>query len=187
MATTSIIVELLIVGFFTSVWMFLLCLRLSLFDLDSARQFASAVEPTPALLVATAVFYQVGLLMNSISHRITRNFAQLKFRNEIIPDTDYEIVRATVYQKGSDETVKGLGLYLTFVRLSRAGIINFLLIALSMFLFGGKVALAGVIPLIISGVSLFVWRGVFRQYYRRMGFAYQIITNQTAGQPQKTS
>jgi hypothetical protein len=175
MATTSIIVEILIVGFFVCIWIFLFCLRASLVDLESVKDLSSKIDPTAAVLVVAIVSYQLGIIMNTFSYHLTKRFTKQKYREEIAPGTDYHMVWATVKQKGSEEMVRTLSLYLSFVRLTRAGIISFPLIAIGMFSFGGRIALAGFIPLLVSIGCFIAWREAYRVYYQRMGFAYQVI------------
>lgn len=175
MATTSIIVEILIVGFFVCIWIFLFCLRVSLFDLESVKDFSSKIDPAATVLLIAVLSYQLGIIMNTFSYHLTKRFAQRKYREEIAPGIDYHLVWATVRQKASEEMVRTLSLYLSFVRLTRAGVISFPLIAVGMFSFGGRIALAGFIPLLVSIGCFFAWREAYRVYYQRMGFAYQVI------------
>jgi hypothetical protein len=81
-----------------------------------------------------------------------------------------------VRQEGSEEMSRTIALHLSVVRLTRAGIINFSLIAMAMFSFGGKMALAAIIPLFIFLLSIIGWRGAYRGYYRRMAYAYHQIS-----------
>jgi hypothetical protein len=175
MATTTIIVEILIVGFFTGVWILLFCLRVSLFQFQSVTDLVSKMDSAVAVLVLAFTSYQLGVLMNTVSYRLTKRLAEQKYRNEIVPNTSYERVWATVRQNASEELAKSLYLYLSVVRLTRAGIINFPLIAAGMFSFGGKAALSGFIPLLLSLGCFVAWRGAYRLYYQRMGIAYQVI------------
>ena len=87
--------------------------------------------------------------MNTLSYKITDKFADKKFRDQIILGEVYENVKSTVWQKGSAEIVKSLELSLAFVRLARAGMINFLLIAIALFSFGRSFAWLGIISLLI--------------------------------------
>ena len=134
MSTTSVIVEMLIIGFFTAVWLFLFCLRLSFIDFQSVKSFVSQIGAwsTPLLFISAALFYQLGLLMNSISHKIVKRLLANEFsykfmqklvtreiRDQIVPSKVYEKVKATVWQKGSAEVIKNLESYLTFSNVSR--------------------------------------------------------------------
>jgi hypothetical protein len=176
MATTSVIVEIFIIGFFASVWIFLFCVRFSLLDPESLRQLAGKFEPSTQILIASALFYQLGVLMNRISHRVTKHFAQTEYRNEIIPNVVYEQIKAKVQQDGSEEVSKSLTLNLSFVRLTRAGFINFLLIAVGLILVPNQVKISWLVPLFISLLSFLAWRGIYRGHYRRVAYAYNVLT-----------
>lgn len=76
----------------------------------------------------------------------------------------------------SDELNRILTLHLSVVRLTRAGIINFGLISMGMFSFGGTLAIAGIIPLFVALLSIVGWRRARRRYYGRVAYAYHEIT-----------
>jgi hypothetical protein len=147
--TTSIIAELLIIGFFNIIWILLFSVRLSLVDIDSLKHLAASVQSTPALMVIAALSYQLGVVMNGISHKLTKRFGQSQYRSQISRDVPYESIKMKVRQDGSDEMNRTLNVHLSVVRLTRAGIINFFLISIAMFSFGGKIALAGIVILFI--------------------------------------
>lgn len=182
MSTTAVIVEILIIGIFTAIWVFFLCLRLSLFDLQSFKDFASSSGnwATPLTFIAGAVFYYLGLIMNILGFRITKKYSEKLFEGQNVTGKDYDYVRLTVYHKGSEELVSDLKFYLTIVRLARAGIINFLLIAIVMFSFGGIIAIAGILSLLFSVSCLYLWRTMSDTYYSRIRVAYKIITENNA-------
>jgi hypothetical protein len=113
--------------------------------------------------------------MNTFSYKITERFAEKEFRDQIVPGKVYENVKSTVWQKGSAEIIKNLELNLSFVRLARSGIINFLFISIASFSFGSSLAWLGVISLLIFIGCIPLWRGTYRFYYKRMGFAYEAI------------
>lgn len=177
MSTTTIIVEVLIIGFFAAVWLFLACVRFSLFEITSVKSFLAQAGPwsTSLFFIAAIVLYQLGLLMNLVSHKLTKPFGEKPLRDQIISGKDYEIVRATVFQKGSSEILRDIVLYLSFVRIARSGILNFLLIALVLISFGGRAIPFGLIALLVSFGCVPLWRSMFRTYYRRMGFAYSVV------------
>ena len=178
MSTTTIIVEVLIIGFFTAVWLLLACLRFSLIEIVSVKSFLSQTGPwsTSLFFIAAIVLYQLGLLMNLVSHKLTKPFGQKPLRDQIVSGKDYEIVRATVFQKGSSEILRDIVLYLSFVRIARSGILNFLLIGLVLVSFGGRATPFGLIALLVSFGCIPLWRSMFRTYYRRMGFAYCVVS-----------
>ena len=177
MTTTTIIVEMLMIGFFAGIWVILACLRFSLVEVVSIKAFLSQAGPwsTSLFFVAAIVLYQFGLLMNLISHKLTRPFGQKSLRDNIVPGKSYEFVRATVFQRGSDEIMRDIVLYLSFVRIARAGIVNFFLIAVLLFSFGARARPFAMIALSLSIGCMPLWRSMFRTYYRRIGFAYSVV------------
>jgi hypothetical protein len=176
MATTSVIVEIFIIGFFASIWIFLFCLRFSLLDEESLRQLAGRFEPSTQLLIASALFYHLGILMNMISYRVTRYLAPDEYRNKLIKNIVYENIKAKVQQDGSEEVGKSFTLGLSFVRLTRAGIVNFFLISVGLLLERNKFKISWLVPLAISILSFLAWRGAYRAYYKRVAYAYRVLT-----------
>jgi hypothetical protein len=176
MATTSIIVELLIIGFFTVVWIAIWSVRFSLIDIELLRHLSSSIQSTPGLLFITALSYQLGVVMNGISHKIMMRLGRSEYRDQIDPGVPYDVVNIKVRQCASEDLVRILALHLSVMRLTRAGIINFALISLGMFSFGGRTALAGFVPLFVALMSAIGWRRAYRRYYGRMAHAYQEIT-----------
>jgi hypothetical protein len=178
METTSIIVELLIIGFFTLVWMLLFCVRVSLIDIKNLEQLLPFLQSTSGFLVMSGLSYQLGLVMNGISHRLTKRIGQTKFRNGIAPGKSYEVIKTKVHQLASEEMNRTLTLHLSFVRLTRAGMINFALIAILLFTFPWRIAVIGLVSLFISLLSFIGWRGAYRDYYRRIAYAYQEVSKE---------
>ncbi|MDQ1639007.1 MAG: hypothetical protein QOF62_2346 [Pyrinomonadaceae bacterium] len=176
MATTSIIVELLIIGFFTIVWISLWSVRLAIIDLESLKGLIDIAKSTPGLMFITALSYQLGVVMNGISYRVTRRIAQSKYRDQIDPPFTYEDIIMKVRQNASEEVNRALTMHLSVVRLTRAGMVNFSMIAVPMFLLGGKIALAGIVPLFIAGLSAIGWRRAYRGFYSRVAYGYHEVT-----------
>jgi hypothetical protein len=81
MSTITIIVEVLIIGFFAAVWLLLSCLRFSLIEIASVESFLSQAGPwsTSLFFIAAIVLYQLGLLMNLISHKLTKPFVRKRY------------------------------------------------------------------------------------------------------------
>jgi len=178
MTTTSIIVELLIIGFFTLVWLFLFCIRVSIVDVQTLEKILLFLQSTAGFLIVSGLSYHLGLVMNSISHQITKRFSQTKFRDEIAPGKNYEVIKTKVRQEASDEMNRTLTMHLSFVRLTRAGIINFGLITIILFTFPWRIAVMGLISLFICILSFLGWRKAYRGYYKRIAYAYHVISGE---------
>jgi hypothetical protein len=124
-------------------------------------------------------------MMNKVSYKIMRGLATREIRDQIIPGKVYENVKATVWQKGSTDIIRNLESYLSFVRLARAGIINFLLITIALFTFGKRYALLGTISLIMFIGCIPLWSSMYNLYYKRMKFAYEVIAESEKESPVK--
>ncbi len=181
MSTTAIIVELLIVGLFSAVWIFLFCLRLTVFTVDDIKTIIPQMSTwsAPLLFVAVATLYQLGIFLNALSDSLTR-VVVLGMRKQMFSDQEYEYVRTVVYQKGADELVSDVKLLFSFIRLSRSGVVNFCLIAVAIFLFGGRIALFGFVPLFVAVYCISLYRGMTEIYYLRLKIAYQVIAESSS-------
>lgn len=179
MATTSIIVELLIVGFFTLAWMLLLCIRISLVDVDTVRRLLPFLQSTLGLLLVSGSSYYFGVVTNAIINRLTEPLGQSRYRERMVPGTTYDAITTKVRQHASEEVNRTLLLYLSAVRLTRAGVINFGLMALILFTFPWRIAVFGFVALFFSMLSLNGWFETNRSYYRRIAYGYKEITGQT--------
>ena len=124
MATTVMIVEVIVVGIFSSLWIFMVLLRLSLVDLSGISECAAELKDWTALftIVAIAVLYQLGWLMNTLGHVITewvflgRLIRKRMFKHSSL---EYMRVRTKVYQEASSSAREDLGVDRSVIRLSR--------------------------------------------------------------------
>ncbi|HEV7681509.1 MAG TPA: hypothetical protein VGO68_05270 [Pyrinomonadaceae bacterium] len=176
MATTSLVVELLIVGFFMVVWLVLWSVRLSLIDLEFLKQLSAFAQSLPGLMFITALSYQLGVAMNGISYTITKRFGPTHYRSQIDPGVSFEAIKTKLLLEASQELNQVLTLRLSVVRLTRTGIVNFGLISAAMFSFGGKIAMAGIVPLFIAAICAVGWRRAYRLYYGKVAYAYHELT-----------
>ena len=182
MATTAFIIEVLIIGLFAAAWLFLLCLRVSLFDFDSFVNLALRAQgwSTSLTLAAAAILYQLGWIVNSVADKLMYKYNKRGVRENAVPGVSYEYVRAVVHQKGSAEILRDIGVNLTFERLARAGVVNFSLTAVILFSFGGRAAVAGLFLLPLAAGCVPLSRMMSLRYYARMKSAYEVISEERA-------
>src|SRR5947208_3044023 len=95
MATTAIFIEIVIIGLFSSGWMFLLLARLGVIDpsvvvplLQNSKEWSVLI-----LVIFGAVAYQLGSLTNTLCYGLMEVVAGKRIRNPIIPNAKYETVR----------------------------------------------------------------------------------------------
>jgi len=102
-------------------------------------------------------------------------FTGRRIRDSIIPRANYEMVRATLLQKGSPEVVSELSGHLTYIRLARAAIFNLLLLSIALFSFGTRFRRAAPGALLFSVMSYSIWRVIFVFHYTGMRAAYAAL------------
>jgi hypothetical protein len=177
MATTSIFIEIMIIGFFAFLWVFLLLTRLGMVDPSAAVAGLRGLKDWSTLIVVVfaAVFYQLGSLTNTLCYGLSEKFAGEKIRKKMTPSPEYEKLSATVFHKGSAATVAELSNQLTYIRLARAAAFNFLLLGITLLLFGTRFWKAGVLALLFSAAACPIWRIIFVVRQREMKEAYDII------------
>jgi hypothetical protein len=189
MSTTLVFVEMLIIGFFTAIWLVLFLWHLSeyTFQMEAVKDWISKTEDwvTPILLIAGAFFYLLGLLMNSLSHSFMGIFLPTEKTDKAIHSREtFALEVTTVYQKGSADLIRYLESSLTFLRLARAGFINFLLIAIMLTPFGQSLKFFMLLSVAISFGCFLMWHERQILQYKNLKYAYQIVNQpQVRSQP----
>lgn len=177
MATTAIFIEIVIIGFFAFLWLSLLLTRLGVVDpLAAAQSFQGLKDWSTAIVVVfAAVAYQLGSLTNTLCYGLSEKIAGEKIRERITPSSEYVNLNATVLQRGSTAIVADLSGHLTYIRLARAAVFNFLLLGITLLSFGTRFWKAGIICLLVSAVSCPIWHIIFTLRQKEMKAAYDII------------
>jgi hypothetical protein len=177
MTTTAIIVEMLIIGFFAFIWLLLLIIRIAILDTSDFNYLFYKFDgwATPLTLFAIAFFYQLGLLVNWMSGLLVKIIYEKKLRNSIFEkdNLQYRPVKIVVDQLGSSEIHRVLRDDVSIVRLSRAGVVNFLFIAILLFSFNQIII--GLIVILFSILCFFQWHTRYVRYYLRILEAYKTI------------
>jgi len=177
MSTTAVIVELLIVGVFSLLWLILFGLRLSLVDVTQIKILFSRGGDWAnlVLFLTVAIVYPLGMFVNALSEEFTKRTVKGIKEKVFIHQENYERERADVYQHGSSELVQDLKLSFSAVRLARSGVLNFALIAISLFSFGRETMLLGIVSLLVGSGCLILYRNMLFHYYFRLFFAHQTV------------
>jgi len=137
MATTSLIVEIIVIGVFALVWVILFVFRFSGLDLSLIPQWLVVYKDwsTAIALIAIVISYQLGWSVNQLSYFIARHTFNKPIRLKVLQDQyqNFDSIKNTVYVKGSLFAVEKVKERLSVVRLTRSAFINFLLITLGLF------------------------------------------------------
>lgn len=176
MATTAMIVEIVVIGVVSATWICLLLIRTSPLGPAQLCDVMSGLSEwaTATAIVATAFVYQLGWIMNGVCHGITtvicgRWLRDKEFREAGLP---YRKVRTAVYQRASADLRGDLGVDRTVTRLARAAAINFAIL-------GGILLSMPTLPKSIGATvvccavaAAWQWADRHVRYYRRMVDAY---------------
>ena len=179
MATTTLIVEILVVGIFGLIWISLVLLKATAFDASQLVKILYNLRDWSVLItiLMIGIIYQLGWMINGLSFGISNFLFEKRIRNRMFlkEGLKYEVVRPTVYQDGSEKVFSDMAVERSVMRLSRAGYLNFLLIAIALLWNGGSFTKFFWIALILFMGCFFQWRQRFRRYYIRMITTFKVI------------
>ena len=158
-------------------WIVLFSLKLSWIDASMLHPLILKDSNTAWLVgFSFVVAYQIGLIVNLLAYFILFMVREDVWRKRAASNAksdSFERMRIVVFQKGSEPVVQGLLSSLHFARLGRTGILNFLLLAIALFLYDDRMRGMAALFLVLSLGSVPVWTMQARRYYRRVGVAYQ--------------
>ena len=181
MITTAFIVEIIVIGFFTSIWIIIAIFRIAPIESSELLIVIDMFKPFSGLLfiITMIIFYQLGWLVNYISGFLANIFYEKRRRKTIFSEEnlDYSDVRTTAYQYASGRFLVELTLDRNVVRLSRSGVFNFMLISISIFSFGNRFIIFGAVALFVGILCLAQYHDRFNSYYKRMIESYNTIVN----------
>jgi hypothetical protein len=188
LATTTLLVEILVIGSLAEVWLTALFLAFAgpiSFNLTTAEsEMLKALVPVLAIPVLSLT-YSVGWATNFLAERIFKSWFEDSLRNilfkEGAPETDYEVARIIYLQTGSPELGREFVLDRHILRISRANALNFLMIGVSLiicspFLGSRRVELLAVLCAAIAAASFWQWRSRYVSYYKRLSRAAKLIS-----------
>ena len=179
MATTAVIVEILVIGLIGSIWLVLFLTGISVLDPDSVYGCMVRLKDWSGLItfLAIGIIYQFGWLINGFSYGILRILLTKRMRDNIFKQRqlEYRNVRALVYQEASDKVRQDLDVERSVVRLSRAGIFNFFMISIALLINGNPFIKFVPLSFILFVGCCIQWHFRFVRYYNRMIDEYDVI------------
>jgi hypothetical protein len=142
LATTSLIVEIIVIGVFALVWVMLFIFKFLGLDLSLIPEWLILYKDwsTVVALIMLIVSYQLGWLVNQLSYFIAGKTFNKPIKSFVFKDQyqNYDSIKTTVYMNGSSFAVEKVKERLSVVRLTRAAFINFLLISIALFWLNNK-------------------------------------------------
>lgn len=173
MPTTALIVEVLVIGALTLLWIVaLLAAFVQLPNSDQAAAFISLIrEASPLLALPTlALTYAIGWITNFCSERLF--FFRHRIRDQQFEgEAHYETVKLSALQHGSNNLVQEMFTDRHMIRLARGGVMNFTLLAVALSIHGlhGRTFAwpLAVLSLVFAALSFAQWRKKYLSHYKK--------------------
>lgn len=138
LATTSLIVEIIVIGAFALVWVILFVFKFSGLDLSLIPEWLVAYKDWSTLVafMSLVISYQLGWSVNQFSYFFARNTYNKTIKAKVFKNQyqNFDSIKSTVYMKGSSFAVEKVKERLSVVRLTRSAFMNFLLISIGLLL-----------------------------------------------------
>ena len=177
MATTALIVEMIIVGVFGLVWMGMLVFKLFNLDVSLIPDYLLLYKDwsTAVVLISIIVAYQLGWSLNQFSYFLGKRTFYNPVRLKVFKEDykNFETIKATVLMQGSSYAIEKVKERLSAVRLTRSGAVNFFLISIGLFTYGQW--LMGIIMAIVTIVFLLQAVDMYSTYCHQIFNSYKVI------------
>ncbi len=164
LATTSLIVEILVIGAFALVWVILFAFRAFCLDISAIQKWLIVYKDWSAVvaLIGIVVSYQLGWAVNQLSYFLAGLTFNKPIKSYVFKDQyqNYDMIKTTVYMKGSPFVVEKVKERLSVVRLTRSAFINFFFISVALFCLNNRE-----IGNIAVGITIIMFLGALFIYY----------------------
>jgi hypothetical protein len=184
LATTSLLVEILVIGSIAEIWIALFLLSFVDINAVLTSSVVTLAEKFSTLLLfpLLALTYAIGWVINFLAERLFKPYFQNKLRDQVFKGVGvkYTEARSLVVQNASDEVINEMEFDRHILRITRGSVLNFVMIALVLVLRldeSSPLVIAGIgVSLIIAIVSFFQWLTRYKHSYSRILEAYKAIT-----------
>ncbi len=184
MATTTLFVEILLVGGIAEIWLVLLIFAVIPLDTTFVSILIEHLSKLIPLLIIpfVAVTYSLGWTIVFFSDMILTKPFQIKYRNKFFEDASirWYKIREILFNKASEKALEDFRFDRHMIRISSSNILNFLLITFSLIPNLNKFTGVAVIGITISTTimifSIFQWRNQYRYMYSKALDTYKNLT-----------
>lgn len=177
MATTALIVEIIVIGAFALVWVSLFIIRFLGLDISLMSEWLILYKDwsTAVVLASVVISYQLGWSVNQLSYFLARKTFNKTIRSRIFKEEhkNFESIKATVFMQGSPFTMEKIKERLSVVRLTRSAFLNFLLISIGLFTI--EKWQVGIATLGITIVLFIQANDMYSLYCHQIFNAYKVI------------
>jgi hypothetical protein len=189
MATTSLFVEILVVGSIAEIWIALLLFSFGNLDSASMSLIAGIAEKFSTLLLfpLLTLTYAVGWVVNFLTERLFKFPFQSRFRDRVFKNSGvmYSDARSIVVQNASQKVIDEMDFDRHILRVSRSSVFSFIMIAIALSRYldrNSSFVVAGiVVSLAISTLSFLQWFTRYKHSYVRILDAYKAINSKVKG------
>lgn len=184
MATTTLFVEILVIGTISEIWLFLFLFLFISFDSNTITFLIDSIYKLSALLIIPylAFTYCLGWLINFVSERLFKPFFQKKYRDELFTNAgfDYYEARGLLFQKASSDVIQDFRFDRHILRISRSSVINFSLITVALLFNCNRIStptllLCVSVSISFVIVSFFQWMARYKSNYSKMLGVYKVV------------
>ena len=174
MSTTALIIEILVSGLFASLWLVLLLLKIYGVDLEQINLTLETYQEysNVMIIIGFAVSYQLGWMINYLSYSFVGLLVTNRIRKRIFSDLSvkYTLIKNFVFEQANDEFIQRLRRMHSVVRLARAAVLNFFILAVILLIYHQYFLSA--VTLVISFICLLQVRVEYKLYYGSINYFY---------------
>jgi hypothetical protein len=138
LATTSLFVEILVIGSIAEIWIALFLLSFVDIDVALTSSVVTLAEKFSTLLLfpLLALTYAIGWVINFLAERLFKPYFQTKLRDDVFKGAGvkYTEARSIVVQNASEEVITEMEFDRHILRIARASVLNFVMIAIVLLL-----------------------------------------------------
>ncbi len=191
MATTTLFVEILVIGTIAELWLVLIFLALVTPSATVVSSLVNSIDKLDTLLIVPflSLTYALGWVINFSAERLFKLVFQNRLRNQLFQSAgvDYYEVRSLIFEKASEDVIEDLQFDRHILRISRSSVLNFTLIAIALALHfhhaNASLLTVGIIFFaLIAIVSFFQWMTRYKSNYSKMFDTYKVINEEYAHQ-----
>ena len=180
MNTTSLIVEVLVGGVTTLIWVCLIIIKAYGIDYPEIDAFIAKYKDWSSivLFLIMAFSYQLGWVIIHLSYIATHKIIIIPLRKKIFIDNyeNYRTIKNKVYFKSSSDFMAGIEKDRSVIRLTRTGLVNFIILSVVLLFY--KLWWVALASFAISVICLMQLRNVYLSLYKKLNDSYAELTHE---------
>ena len=181
MSTTSLIVEVLVIGVLSLIGVFVCLIGFDQLSVGEIQSMARKWKDYWSVIAISglAISYQLGWMVNTLTYFMAQGIFMREIRKSVLSEdaNRYDQIRDAIFQHGSSEILRKLDELLSVFRLARATTLVSVVTAVG--LFRMNEAGFGVACLAFAAGSGLQARAMYRFYLERVRTAFEAIEKAT--------